>query len=80
MDLSENLLTESVANFISDAVRGLFENGIKITDSKLKRILINDNPTIGSKGAKILVKGLANDVIEHLELRNIGAKPGILYY
>jgi hypothetical protein len=76
VDLSENLLTENVASFLSDAVRGLFENGVKITDSKIKRILINNNPKIGRKGAKMLIKSLANDIIEHLELRNIGALIG----
>jgi len=57
-------------------VRGLFENGIKITDSKIKRVLINNNPNIGRKGAKMLIKSLANDIIEHIELRNINASVG----
>ncbi len=55
---------------------GLFENGKKVTDSKLKRFLVNDNPEIGTRGAKLLIKSLANDHVEHLELRNISAQPG----
>jgi Ran GTPase-activating protein (RanGAP) involved in mRNA processing and transport len=76
VDLSGNFLTHAVAVYIADAARGLFENGKKITDSKFRRVLLNDNPDIGSKASKTLVKALANDFVEHLELRNIGARAG----
>lgn len=76
LDLSGNFLTSPVAVYIADAARGLFENGKKVTDSKFKRVLINDNPGIGPKASKTLVKALSNEYVEHLELRNIGAKAG----
>lgn len=76
LDLSGNFLTHNVAIYVADAARGLFENGKKITDSKFKRVLLNDNPGIGSKASKTLIKALANDMVEHLELRDIGAMPG----
>lgn len=76
LDLSGNYLTHAVAVFIADAARGLFENGKKITDSRFKRVLLNDNPAIGYKASKTLVRALANESVEHLEMRNIGARAG----
>ena len=76
LDMSENVLTHSVAVYLADAARGLFINGKKVTDSKLRRVLLNGNPDIGRRAAKTLVKALANETVEHLELRNIGALPG----
>lgn len=76
IDVSNNFLTYRAAVFFADAARGLFENGKKITDSKIHRFIINNNDQIGAKGAKMLIKSLANDRIKHLEIRNIGARPG----
>jgi Ran GTPase-activating protein (RanGAP) involved in mRNA processing and transport len=42
----------------------------------LKRIKINENPDIGAKSAKLLLRSMANAYVEHLELVNIGARPG----
>jgi Ran GTPase-activating protein (RanGAP) involved in mRNA processing and transport len=76
MDLSGNYLTSLCGIYLADAARGLFENGKKVADCALRRLLLNDNPAIGHKAARVLVKALGNDHIEHLELRNIGAKTG----
>lgn len=76
LDLSGNFLTHNVAIYVADAARGLFENGKKVSDSKFKRVLINDNPAIGHKASKSLIKALANDMVEHLEMRDIGAMAG----
>mmetsp|Transcript_26144 Transcript_26144/g.58737 ORF Transcript_26144/g.58737 Transcript_26144/m.58737 type:complete len:1154 (+) Transcript_26144:242-3703(+) len=76
VDLSGNYLSPQCAVYLADAARGLFENGKKVSDCPLRRILLNDNPLIGHKAARTLVKALGNDHIEHLELRNIGAKTG----
>jgi Ran GTPase-activating protein (RanGAP) involved in mRNA processing and transport len=76
LDLSGNFLTSTVAIYVADAARGLFQNGKKVTDSKFKRVLLNDNPAIGPKACKTLLKALSNDCVEHLELRNVGAKAG----
>ena len=76
LDLSGNFLTSRVGIYIADAARGLFENGKKTCDSKFKKVLINNNPAIGPKASKTLIKALSNYTIEHLELCNIGAKYG----
>eukprot|EP01038_Epipyxis_sp_PR26KG_P005828 gene5828-8037_t len=76
VDLSNNFLTSTAAISLADAAKGLFVNGKKVTDSKIKRFKINDNPDIGYKGSKFLVKALANDTVEYLSIANIGAKPG----
>jgi Ran GTPase-activating protein (RanGAP) involved in mRNA processing and transport len=76
LDLSGNFLTGAVAIYIADAVRGLFENGKKLTDSKFQRVVLNDNPLIGPKASKTLVKALSNNHIVHIEIRNIGAQAG----
>lgn len=76
LDMSDNYLTHMAGVYLADAARGLFVNGKKVSDSSLKRLNVSDNPSIGYKAARVLVKALANDKMEHLELRNIGAKPG----
>lgn len=76
LDISNNHLTLPVAVYLADALRGYFVEGVKIRDSKLKRVLINDNPLVGYKGSKVLVKSLSNNHVEHLEINNIGAGPG----
>eukprot|EP01031_Cornospumella_fuschlensis_P042446 gene42446-51852_t len=76
IDLSGNFLTHVTATHIADAVRGLFKDGIKLRDSSFKRFRCNDNPQIGRRGSRHIVKALANAMMEHVELRNIGAGPG----
>jgi Ran GTPase-activating protein (RanGAP) involved in mRNA processing and transport len=73
IDLSSNQLSSQVGEILSDAVRGQFKNGIKVRDSPIKVLLLNDNPMIGYKSARLLVKGLSTHHVEHIELRNIGA-------
>lgn len=76
IDLSGNLLTSLNASHLADAARGLFKNGVKVRDSAFKRFVLNDNPGIGRRGAKQIVKALAGANIQHIEIRNIGAGPG----
>jgi Ran GTPase-activating protein (RanGAP) involved in mRNA processing and transport len=75
VDLSNNHLNEEVAFYLADAARGLFKDGVKIRGSMLKKVIINDNPLIGYYGSKLIVKSLANEMIEHFEIINIGAGP-----
>jgi Ran GTPase-activating protein (RanGAP) involved in mRNA processing and transport len=75
LDLSNNQLTERVAHFIAEFTRGLFVNGVKVRETMLQRLLVNDNPQIGIYGSKILIKAASNERIQHLEVRNIGAGP-----
>lgn len=44
LDLSSNNLSKAAAFYLSDAVRGLFQNGKKVADSRFRSIIINDNP------------------------------------
>eukprot|EP00981_Chlorochromonas_danica_P015900 scaffold14726_cov186-Ochromonas_danica.AAC.2 len=76
LDLSGNSFTLNNAPYLADALRGLFKNGIKVRDSALRRFVLNDNPLIGRKGARQIVRSLANGKMEYVELRNIGAGPG----
>ena len=73
VDLLHNQLSPLVGELLSDAVRGQFKNGIKIRDSPIRVMILNDNPLIGYKSARLLVKGLCTHHVEHIELRNIGA-------
>lgn len=75
IDLSYNHFTEDVAFFLADATRGLYEDGVKVRSSMIKKFVVNDNPAIGYYGSKMMVKSLANDIIEHFEISNIGAGP-----
>lgn len=76
LDLSCNQLTFPVALYLADALRGFFVDGVKVRDSALKKLSISDNPLIGHKGSRIVVKSLSNQSMEHLEINNIGAGPG----
>lgn len=75
LDLSANHFTDEVAFYLADFARGLFKDGVKIRDSVLRKFMVNDNPMIGYVGAKLMVKSLANNLIDHFEISNIGAGP-----
>jgi len=72
LDMSSNSLTLRVAEFMSDALRGLYEGGRKVSDTKIRKICLSENPSIGPLGAKVLMLAAANDTTEHVELANIG--------
>lgn len=75
LDLSNNLLGHKTAVNLSQAARGVFHNGVKVSDAGYQKIILNNNPNIGFKGSKILFKAFSNSIIKQLEMRNIGAGP-----
>lgn len=75
LDLSSNQFNAQVASFIAEFAKGLFRNGVQVRASSLQRLLINDNPDIGYKGARSIVRSVTNELIAHFEMRNIGAGP-----
>jgi Ran GTPase-activating protein (RanGAP) involved in mRNA processing and transport len=72
IDLSSNLLDESVAIILADAARGIFKEGKLISKCNMKKYCINDNPKIGKVGARELVISLVSGEFEHVEIGNIG--------
>lgn len=76
LDLSMNQFTEDVAEILAAVARGVVVNGKKVSDCTIRRFVINDNPNLGARGAKELVRASISASFEHLELCNIGAGPG----
>ena len=73
LDISSNYLTTRVARELADATKENIIGGVVITECKLRKILINDNPDIGNRGARSLVNAFSNEWTEHAEMRNVGA-------
>ena len=76
LDLSDNQIGHRSAIFLADVFKGLFKNGKKISDCNMVCFKVSNNPSIGSSASKLLLRCLANNVIEHLEVANIGALIG----
>ena len=76
LDLSCNGLTLVSAEHLATSMRGKYENGRKLTNIPLRRLLLNNNPLIGSKGAYYLVSSLSAGHLEHVEIENIGMGEG----
>jgi Ran GTPase-activating protein (RanGAP) involved in mRNA processing and transport len=77
LDLSNNMLTEKVALQIARVVRGRFEDGRKVEDSVMKRLILNENPMIGRTGCAAIFEGLIFGKTEHIEMVNCGAGPSV---
>lgn len=75
LDMSSNLLTFPFAAKIGDVMRLVVVDGVVSEQCRLKRVLLNDNPNIGGKGARILLTAFANEWTEHLEMSNVSAGP-----
>ena len=75
LDLSSNQLTKSTALLLVESARGIYKDGIKLTDCNITRYCISNNPAIGASGANALLYALSNGKFEHVEAANIGAGP-----
>ena len=76
LDLGENGITHNSAEQLSTSLRGKYEDGRKISNIRLQRFLLNNNPLIGAKGARKIVAALSVGVLEHVEIENIGLGEG----
>ena len=72
IDLSSNLLDESVAIILADAARGIFKEGKLVSKCNIKKYCINNNPKIGKVGARELVISLVSGEFDHVEIGSIG--------
>jgi Ran GTPase-activating protein (RanGAP) involved in mRNA processing and transport len=75
LDLSHNMLGSEFADAMSIVARPLIIDGTNVTICRLKKVVINDNPDIKGRGARLLISAFANEHIYHLEMSNIGAGP-----
>lgn len=73
LDISRNFLTGLVARELAEVTKEYIIGGEIITNCKIRKILLNDNPDIGNRGARALVNAFSNEWTEHVEMRNIGA-------
>ena len=76
VDLSTNQFTADVAEILAAVCRGIVINGKKVSDCTIRRFILNDNPNLGARGSKEIIKACIGGKFEHLELCNIGAGPG----
>ena len=74
-DLTDNGLTEEVAFQFAYILQGRMEEGRKVEDSPIKRIILNENPMIGGLGAAAMFLAMNDGLVEHIEMRNINAGP-----
>lgn len=72
LDLADNGMTSVSAEHMATSLRGKYENGRKVADIPLRRIVLNNNPLIGGKGANEIVASLSSGLLEHVEVENIG--------
>lgn len=75
LDLSNNQLGEEFADKMNLVTRTIIINGVNVTKCNLKKVILNDNPMIRGKGAKMLINAFATEKIHHFEIANIGAGP-----
>lgn len=75
LDLSNNQLGEEFADKMNLVTRTIIINGVNVTKCNLKKIILNDNPNIKGKGAKMLINAFATEKVHHFEIANIGAGP-----
>ena len=75
LDISDNRLTKETAVALARIVRGNFEDGRKIQDSVIKRLVVNNNPEFGRDGCLALIEALTGGCAEHIEMVGCGAGP-----
>lgn len=75
LDLSSNQLTKRIALLLVESARGIYKDGIKLSDCNITTYRISNNPAIGAAGANALLYALSNGKFEHVEVANIGAGP-----
>lgn len=73
LDLSNNQLGEEFADKMNFVTRTIILNGVNVTKCNLRKIILNDNPQIKGRGAKMLINAFATEKVRHFEISNIGA-------
>jgi Ran GTPase-activating protein (RanGAP) involved in mRNA processing and transport len=73
LDLSRNYLTPKVAQELAEVTKEYIIGGVIVTNCRIRKILLNDNPDIGNRGARVLVNAFSNEWTEHVEMSNVGA-------
>jgi Ran GTPase-activating protein (RanGAP) involved in mRNA processing and transport len=73
VDLSKNYFTASVGVELAISLRDIYENGVKVRGSPIRKLLLNDNPKIGPVSGKRLVSTMIHSSsFKYIGLSNIG--------
>ncbi len=73
IDLSGNLFTAAVGYELASSLRDIYENGIKVRGSSIRKLILNDNPKIGAASGKRLVSSMIHSSsFKYIGLSNIG--------
>lgn len=73
LDLSNNGITFVGSKHLSTSLKGKYSEGKKISNLRLTRFNLSQNPGINSEGAQRIISSLAEGNVEHVQIASIGA-------